>query len=265
MAAILAAAANHPEMPEGHTILRIGRQLDEALTGHTIAVSAPNPRGRATGVQRLDGRVLEQVRTHGKNLVLVFGELVLHSHLGMSGSWQVHPRGARWRRPRESAWVVLAGENHEAAQFGGPALRVLPAGRVAIDPLLARLGPDVLAPDLDTDTLVKALRGCDQRRELGEALLDQGLVAGIGNIFKSEACFAAGVSPWRLLAHTEDQQLRMVLGAARLQMLAAAASGREDLAIYRRRGPCVRCQGRIRSRGQGDANRISWWCERCQS
>jgi endonuclease-8 len=101
-------------------------------------------------------------------------------------------------------------------------------------------------------------------RTLGEALLDQGLLAGIGNIFKSEACFAAGVSPWRRLTATDDEQLRAVLRCAREHMLAAVASGREEFTIYRRRGPCVRCQGRVCSRGQGDANRITWWCERCQ-
>lgn len=251
-------------MPEGDTILRIGRRLDEALTGAAITVSAPNPRGRAAGVERLDGRVLERVQTHGKHLISVFGELALHSHLGMTGSWDVHPRGTRWRRPRASAWVVLGDEQHEAAQFGGPTLRVLPIGRLGIDPLLRRLGPDILAPDFDADSAVGAFRGCDQRRELGEALLDQGLVAGVGNIFKSEACFAAGVSPWRPLADLDDERLRAVLRNAREQMLAAVATGRETFTIYRRRGRCARCGGLVRSRGQGDANRTTWWCERCQ-
>jgi endonuclease VIII len=251
-------------MAEGDSILRIGRRLNDALAGQTVAVSAPNPRGRTTGVGRLDGRVLERVQTHGKNLMLVFGELVLHSHLGMAGGWQVYQEGARWRRPRSSAWVVLGGERLEAAQFGGPTLRVLPLSRLAVDPLLGRLGPDILAPDFDAGAALRAFRATNQRRELGEALLDQQLLAGIGNIFKSESCFAAGVAPWRLLADTDDEQLRAVLGCAREQMLAAVATGREAFTIYRHRGPCVRCAGQVQSRGQGDANRISWWCARCQ-
>jgi endonuclease-8 len=252
-------------MAEGDTILRAKHRLADALVGEEIAVSAPSPRGRAAGVERLDGRTLAAVEARGKHLIFDFGDLVLHSHLGMSGGWHVYPRGARRRRPRSSAWAVLGGERHEAVQFGGPTLRVLPASRVAIDRQLARLGPDILADDLDLDEVVAVFRAADQSRALGSALLDQRLTAGIGNIFKSEACFAARVDPWRPLAEVGDDELRAVLEAARAQMLAAvAAGGRKTFAVYKHRGPCVRCRGRVRSRGQGDANRTTYWCERCQ-
>jgi endonuclease-8 len=252
-------------MAEGDTILRAKRRLADALGGQMIAVAAPNPRGRAAGIERLDGRTLEGIDAHGKHLLFDFGDLVLHSHLGMSGGWHVYERGARWRRPRSSAWAVLGGERHEAVQFGGPTLRVLPASRVAIDPQLARLGPDILAEDLDLDALVAVFRTADQSRALGDALLDQRLTAGIGNIFKSEACFAARLDPWRPLAEVDDEELRAVLDAARAQMLAAVkAGGRQRFAVYKRRGPCARCRGTVRHRGQGDANRTTWWCERCQ-
>src|SRR3954454_12592388 len=135
-------------MPEGDTILRTARRLDDALRGETVAVTAPNPPGRATGVERLDGRRLDRVEARGKNLLLHLDDLVLHSHLGMSGSWHVYPRGGHWRHPRHSAWAVLAGERREVAQFGGPTLRLIPAGRLRRDPQLARLGPDILAPEL---------------------------------------------------------------------------------------------------------------------
>ncbi|HEX3737903.1 MAG TPA: DNA-formamidopyrimidine glycosylase family protein [Solirubrobacterales bacterium] len=253
-------------MAEGDTILRAKQRLADALVGQSIAVSAPNPRGRAAGVERLDGLVLGRVDAHGKHLVFDFGDLVLHSHLGMSGGWHVYERGARWRRPRSSAWAVLAGERRDAVQFGGPTLRVLNASRVATDPQLARLGPDILAGDLDLDRVVAGFRAAEQSRSLGDALLDQRLTAGIGNIFKSEACFAARVGPWRPLADVSDEELRAVLEAARAQMLAAvAADGRKAFALYKRRGPCVRCRGTVRHRGQGDANRTTWWCERCQA
>jgi endonuclease VIII len=252
-------------MAEGDTILRTKHRLADALVGQSIAVATPNPRGRAAGVERLDGRTLEAIDSHGKHLLLDFGDLVLHSHLGMSGGWHVYPRGARWRRPRSSAWVVLGGERHDAVQFGGPTLRVLPASRVAIDPQLARLGPDILAPDLDLDALVAAFRAADRSRSLGDALLDQRLVAGIGNIFKSEACFAAKVDPWRALGQVGDEDLRAVLEQARVQMLdAVKTGGRHRFAVYKHRGPCGRCRGTVRHRGQGDANRTTWWCERCQ-
>jgi len=252
-------------MAEGDTILRTKHLLADALAGQVMAISAPSPRGRAAGVERLDGAALERVQTHGKHLMIVFGDLVLHSHLGMSGSWHVYPHGARWRRARSSAWVVLSGDTHEAVQFGGPTLRVLPSTRLALDPQLARLGPDILSPILNAGEITARFRATDQRRTLGEALLDQHLVAGVGNIFKSEACFAARINPWRPLADLTEDDLRAVLHCAREQMLDAVASGRKAFSVYNRRGPCVVCGDRVASRGQGDANRTTWWCERCQS
>jgi endonuclease VIII len=252
-------------MAEGDTILRAKNRLADALVGQSVAVSAPNPRGRAAGIERLDGRILEGIDAHGKHLLFDFGDLVLHSHLGMSGGWHVYGRGARWRRPRSAAWAVLAGERADAVQFGGPTLRVLRASRVAIDPQLARLGPDILAPDLDLADVVARFRAGDQSRTLGDALLDQRLTAGIGNIFKSEACFAAQLDPWRKLAEVSDDDLRLALEAAREQMLSAVKLGnRHRFRVYKHRGPCSRCRGTVHHRGQGDANRTTWWCERCQ-
>jgi endonuclease-8 len=249
---------------EGDTILRAARRIEAALGGETIAAAAPNARGRAAGVERLDGRTFEAAEARGKHLLLSFGDVVLHSHLGMSGGWHVYRRGAPWRRPRSSAWAVLSGEEQEAVQFGGPTLRLLSAERARRDPLLARLGPDILDPDLDAEKVMRAMRA-DPTRGLGDALLDQTLVAGIGNIFKSEACFAAGVDPWRPLGDLSDEELRAVLAAAHEQMSRAAESGRHDWRVYRRRGPCPVCRGPIRSRGQGDANRTTHWCPRCQT
>ena len=249
---------------EGDTILRAARRLDQALAGETVAVSAPNPRGRAAGVERLDGRRFEGAEPRGKHLLLSFGDLVLHSHLGMSGGWHVYPRGARWRRPWVSAWAVLSGERAEAVQFGGPTLRVLPAVKAHRDPQLARLGPDVLAPEFDPAPVIAAMRA-DPSRGVGDALLDQTLVAGIGNIFKSEACFAARVDPWRRVGGLSDEELAAVLLAAREQMLdAVAKGGRRSFSVYRQRGPCPACRRPISSRGQGDANRTTYWCPSCQ-
>jgi endonuclease-8 len=249
---------------EGDTILRLARRLDSALAGEELAVSAPNPRGRAAGVERLDGLCLEAAEARGKHLLLRFGELVLHSHLGMSGGWHLYPRGAAWRRPRSSAWAVLSGRDQEAVQFGGPTLRLLTAERARRDPQLTRLGPDVLAGDFDPETVVTAMRA-DPHRDVGDALLDQRLLAGVGNIFKSEACFAARVDPWRAVGDLSDAELTAVLLAARTDMQSAVESGRKTFAIYRRRGPCPNCGGPISSRGQGDANRTTYWCPSCQS
>lgn len=250
-------------MAEGDTILRLARRLEAALAGQALAVSAPSLRGRASGVERLDGRRLDRAQARGKHLLLHFDDLVLHSHLAMSGGWHLYPRGATWRRARSQAWVVLAGAEQEAVEFGGPTLKLLTASALRREPQLARLGPDLLAPDFDRGAVIAALRG-GPRRGLGDALLDQSLVAGIGNIFKSESCFAARIDPWRPLGDLTDEELGSVLLAAREQMLDAVADGRHAPAVYRRRGPCPVCGGPISSRGQGDANRTTYWCPRCQ-
>lgn len=253
-------------MAEGDTILRLARRFEAILSGETVAASAPNPRGKAAGIERLDGLTLEGVESHGKHLLLGFGDLSLHSHLGMSGGWHFYRPGARWRRPRGSAWAVLAGDAWEAVQFGGPTLQVGPTARLRRNPQLTRLGADILAADFDPEAAIAALR-CDPTRGLGDALLDQHLVAGIGNIFKSEACFAARVDPWRPVGDLSDQELRAVLAAAREQMLDAVEKGdRHRFQIYKRRqAVCPSCRGPVSSRGQGDANRTTYWCPRCQS
>lgn len=252
-------------MAEGDTILRAARRLEATIGGEAVAVATPNPRGRAAGLGRLDGRRLERVDSHGKHLLLRFGDLVLHSHLGMSGSWHTYRRGERWRQPRGAAWAVLSGADSEAVQLGGPTLRLLGAERLRLDPQLARLGPDVLAEGFDPAAVVAALRARPDRT-LGDALLDQGLLAGVGNVFKSEACFAARLDPWRRLGELSGEELTAVLLAARELMLAAAAAGgRRPHAVYRRRGPCPACGGPVSARGQGDANRTTYWCRRCQA
>lgn len=252
-------------MAEGDTILRAARRIEGALAGQRLVVSAPNPRGRAAGVERLDGRTLDRAEARGKHLLLHCGELVLHSHLGMSGGWHVYRHGACWRKPRGAAWAVLRGERVEAVEFGGPTLRVLAAGALRRDPGLARLGPDILAADFDAARVVASLRSAPDRT-IGEALLDQHLVAGIGNIFKSEACFAARIDPWLAVGEIGREWLDAVVQAAHDLMSASVESGRAESAVYKRAGrPCPRCGTTIRSRGQGDANRTTYWCPVCQS
>ncbi|HEX6601908.1 MAG TPA: DNA-formamidopyrimidine glycosylase family protein [Solirubrobacterales bacterium] len=252
-------------MAEGDTILRLARRFEATLLGKEVSATAPNPRGKAANVERLDGRTLESVEAHGKHLMLGFGELSLHCHLGMGGGWHFYRPGARWRRPRSSAWAVLSDGEWDAVQFGGPTLRVMTTSRLQRDPQIARLGPDILTDDFDPEGVIAAMRA-DPARGLGDALLDQHLVAGIGNIFKSEACYAARVDPWRPVGEVSDEELRTVLTAAREQMLGAVESGgRHRFRVYKRRqGSCPSCRGPISSRGQGDANRTTYWCPRCQ-
>ena len=251
-------------MAEGDTILRAARRIEAALDGDTVEASAPNPRGRAARIERLDSHQFERASTHGKHLLLHFGELILHSHLGMSGSWHTYRSGEPWRKPIGAAWAVLSTERAEAVQFGGPTLRLLRAESLRRDPVLARLGPDILAPDFDPERVAQSLAG-DPDRSLGDALLDQHLVAGIGNIFKSEACFAAHLDPWQRVADVPAEQLCHVAQAAHDLMHEAVEVGRQDRAVYKRAGrPCPKCGTQIRSRGQGDANRTTYWCPSCQ-
>lgn len=214
---------------------------------------------------RLDGLTLHAARAHGKHLLLDFDRLVLHSHLGMSGAWDTYGTGARWRRPPAAAWAVLRGPSRTAVQWGGPTLRVLRAEQVRRDPTLSRLGPDILADGLDQAELLAALRGRGRGRRLGEALLDQTLVAGIGNIFKSEGCFQAGLDPFAPIAGLTDGELAAVLAGTRALMQEAVASGRQPSRVYRRAGrPCPRCRTPLRSAAQGDSARTTYWCPRCQ-
>ncbi|HEX7255583.1 MAG TPA: DNA-formamidopyrimidine glycosylase family protein, partial [Gaiellaceae bacterium] len=183
-------------MPEGDALHRAARRL-QVLVGETLEVESPNPRGAATGVaEQLDGRRLEGVEAVGKNLLLRFeGGLVLRSHLRMSGRWTVRPRNSVSRgRP----WLVLRGRGREAVLWGGPVLELHKRG-------VRRLGPDILARPPDLDRMVAGFRRGDQRRELGDVLLDQRVVAGIGNLWKAESLWQARVSPWRPVGETTDE------------------------------------------------------------
>jgi endonuclease-8 len=141
----------------------------------------------------------------------------------------------------------------------------LRASQLRSDPTLSRLGPDILAPDFDLGVTLTRIRASHER-ELGDVLLDQRLVAGIGNIFKSEACFAAKVNPWRKVGELQDAEIERVLEAARRLMQKSVESGRPSRAVYHRPSqPCPACGTPIASGGQGDANRRTYWCPQCQA
>jgi endonuclease-8 len=238
-------------MPEGDSLHRAARRL-QALVGEEVAAEAPHPRGAAVA-GLVDGRRLVSARAVGKNLLLEFeGDVVVRSHLRMRGRWSVVPAGSkRAGRP----WLVLRGREQEAVLWNGPVLE-LDRGHTA------RLGPDILAGRVEQDRL----RRVDQRRALGEVVLDQRVVAGIGNVWKAEALWHARVSPWRTVGDTSDDELRRVLDEAARLMRASLEGERPRRAVYRRAGrPCPQCGTPIASRGQGDDNRIAYWCPTCQS
>jgi endonuclease VIII len=244
-------------MPEGDSLHRAARRL-QVLVGERVEVETPHPRAAVKGlVERLDGRRLEGVEAVGKNLLLRFeGGLVLRSHLRMSGRWRVERRGApRTGKP----WLVLRGAEHEAVLWSGAVLELV--GESAT----RRHGPDILGDPPDFEGMLARLRAAAQERDVGDALLDQRLVAGIGNIWKAEALWEAGVSPWRGLGEVGDDELRAVLGAAHGLMRTSVEGGRPARHVYRRKGrACHRCGGIVRSAPQGENARTAYWCPGCQ-
>jgi endonuclease VIII len=255
---------------EGDTIHRTARALQAALGGkQVLTVVAPNPRSplrRQQGrLQGLRGAAMTEAEARGKHLLLHFeGDLVMHSHLGMRGSWRVVPAGDRMARDRR-AWVVLSAADVEAVELDGSRLDLRTEPEVRSDPRLRSLGPDVLAPEFDVETGLAALRRTGQSRQIGEALLDQRVLSGIGNIYKCEGCWSARVDPWRAMLDLDDDVLRRLVIETAALMRYGLETGRMPHSIYRRAGqPCPRCGDRIRSRGQGDANRTTYWCETCQ-
>lgn len=243
-------------MPEGDAIHRAARRL-QPLVGQKLEVEAIHPRARATQIaERIDGRVLKSLDAHGKNLVFRFdGGIVMRSHLRISGRWSLRPRGqARAGTP----WLVLRGDEVEGVLWNGPVLELHTRA-------LERLGPDILERPPQIDAMLTRLRASDGTRWFGEALLDQDLVAGIGNMWLAETLWQVRLSPWRRLRDVSDDERRLALETAARLMREALDGRRSPHRVYRRVGrQCPRCRTRIRSWGQGDANRMTYWCATCQ-
>jgi endonuclease VIII len=240
-------------VPEGDALHRAAARL-KVLEGEVLSVETPHPRAQVLGLaERLHGRRLERVEAIGKNLLFTFeGGAVLRSHLRMNGRWRVQPAGSGiLGKP----WLVLRGGEWEAVQRNGPVLELTRRK-------LARLGPDIMVDPPDLDGMVERFRRDDQGRELGDALLDQRLVAGIGNMWKAETLFCSSASPWLRLGDASDEDLRHILTTAHELM----TNGRRKRFVYRRTSrPCSRCGTAIRSYPQGDAARMAYWCPGCQS
>jgi endonuclease VIII len=243
-------------MPEGDALHRAAHRL-RPLVGERLEAESPNPRGEATGVARvIDGRILESVDAVGKHLLLRFeGGVVLRSHLRMNGRWRLDPRGKeRFGLP----WLVLRGREWEATQWNGP---VLTLEKRAV----GRLGPDLLADETEVEAVVARIGRAEPSLLVGEALVDQRLVAGIGNAWLAEALWHARLSPWRRLDGVADNELHAALAWARQHMRDAVHGIHTRRNVYRRAGrPCPRCGTPVSSRGLGEMNRTAYWCDACQ-
>ena len=253
-------------MPEGDTIHRAARRMDAALRGREMVLAdAPNPRSPIHGrASKLQGSVLERVEARGKHLLAHFstGD-VIHSHLGMNGRWWITADG---QMPYGKPWLILSSGRGIASQTGGKLLRLISESRVRNDRGLAQLGPDPLGGSFDTAEAAARLRRLGAGREIGDALLDQTIIAGIGNAIRNEALFRVGISPLHFVEELDCETLERVVRENEKVMEISMAKGRRPRSIYRatRRG-CPACGGKVHSCGQGDANRMAYWCPACQA
>ena len=272
-------------MPEGDTIYRTATVLrrvlrGKRLTGFDTAVAQV---AAACARSPITGRVIHEITPRGKHLLIVFrdpaagpaADLILHTHMRMTGSWHVYHAGVAWKKPARFAKVVLRVEGVEVPCFSAPVVELLTVRDIARHPVLTRLGPDVIADDFDGDEARVRLRS---RPELpiGEGLLLQAAMAGVGNVFKSEILFLERVNPFARIGDLPDEVLDRLIGQARRLLLLnrtprfrqtrAALDPEGRIWVYRRSGRrCYLCGTPIQARRQGEDARSTYFCPSCQN
>lgn len=274
-------------MPEGNTIFRTATTLQRALAGRAVTrFDTVFPHlSRVQEDSPVTGRSVDEVRSAGKHLLITFsGDLVLRSHMRMSGSWHLYRPGERWQRPTAAMRILIGTDAFEAVAFNVHDASFHTTRTVMRDSAIGTLGPDLLAGSFDEAEALRRLRQ-DPDVAIGLALLDQWRLAGIGNVYKSEVLFLAGISPFTRLSAVSDGHLRGALQTARTLMTANSVSHadaalvtdrglrrtthRSDpgarLWVYGRRGaPCRRCGTAIESCTLGPEARTTFWCPSCQ-
>jgi endonuclease-8 len=274
-------------MPEGDTIFRAARALNLALAGQTItSFESVLPRLSRVEVDHgVVGRTVEKVEARGKWLLMYFsGDLILLSHMLMSGSWHIYRPGETWKRSRYDMRVVVGSPKMLAVAFKVPVAEFHTAETLARREGFNSVGPSMLAKQFDEPEIVARLRSRPEL-EVGVSLLTPSLLSGIGNVYKSETCFACGINPFRQVGSLTEGELKCLVSQARKFMLAnvvessspaivtyipmrrttGRANPSERLWVYRRTGgPCRRCGSAIASRKQGFDARTSFWCPQCQ-
>jgi endonuclease-8 len=274
-------------MPEGDTIFRAARTLHRVLAGKEITrfESVYPALTRVAEDHPIVGRTIESVSARGKHLLMVFSDgLTLRTHMRMNGSWHIYPAGARWQRPARDMRVLVGTRDAVAVAFNVPIAELLTARDLARHQQVQALGPDLLADDaaFDPAEANRRLRGCG-REAIADALLNQRVVAGIGNVFKSEILFLAGIDPFTPVSSLSDAALDRLVNISRAQLAAnvmsrsqtlSSAVGRrttrsldprKKLWVYGRSGkPCRRCGTAIGSKKTGLHARLTYWCPACQ-
>jgi endonuclease-8 len=262
-------------VPEGDTIFRAAVQLRSALVGkHLVELDVRrDPRGRR-GPE--PGTEITAVDAAGKHLLVRFADgHVLHTHMQMTGAWHIYRPTERWRRPGHSARVVVrVDDGTTAVCFAAPIVELRREGDARDRPtrssrMLGRIGPDLCGAGVDLDAVMARLELLEPDTELAAALLDQRVAAGIGNVFKSEVCWADRVSPFAAIGELDEPTRRRLYETARNQLTsnlttARRTTYRNGLAVYRRAGRhCPRCGATVAS-GRDRAARTTYWCPACQ-
>jgi endonuclease-8 len=277
-------------MPEGDTIHRAAAALHRALAGKNIVrfESVFPALTRVHDDHPLTAMSVEKVQASGKHLLMhLSGGFVLRTHMRMHGSWHIYRPGERWRRNRRDMRVLLATADFEAVGFNIPVaefIKVDPMHALAKHRVLATLGPDALAADFDRDEAIRRLRSRPASL-IADALLNQRLLAGLGNVFKSELLFACGIDPFVTVAALTDSELAHLVDTGR-KLLQANVGGSstgvapytgsrrttgrdnpaEQLWVYGRgRLPCRRCGTAIDVKKHGTDARLTYWCRECQN
>ena len=264
-------------MPEGDTIYRAAARLRRVLDGRVLDDASVDE--RYVDPRRLDGapvagRTVTRIETRGKHLLIhLDDERVLHTHLGMTGTWDIYAADDRWRKPSRQAALRLATGDRVAVCFSPKTLEVLTATGLRRHRWISRLGPDILTDPFDEDEALERLRR-HRSVAIGVAMLDQSLVCGIGNVYKSEALFVTGMHPFDLVGAFDEETLRALVQKTRALMRrnlegyprkTRFSRDGSRAHVYGRSGePCHRCGTRIDMRRQGDLGRSTYWCPRCQ-
>ena len=259
-------------MPEGDTVWLVAHNLDVALASDVL--TRTDFRVPSLATTDLSGRAVVEVVPRGKHLLMrIEGGLTLHSHLRMDGAWHLHRPGARWTGgPEHEIRVVLSTSAWDAIGYRLPVLELVETAHE--DEVVGHLGPDLLDPGFDAAEAVRRLLARPDR-EIGQALLDQTDLAGLGNIYKAESLFLERVSPWTRVGDVGDlprlvERARRLLDTNKAHASQATTGdprpGRQH-SVYGRGGrSCLRCGGRVATATQGDPpyDRVTYWCPACQ-
>jgi endonuclease VIII len=259
-------------VPEGDTILRTARSLAQWLEGREVTGARATV--AALPAHKLVGQRVTEVEARAKHLLIRFDSgMVLHTHMRMTGAWHVYRAGDRWRRPGHQARVVLEAGDRVAVCFNAPVVELLAKRGEEVHPALTRLGPDVLVDPLDLAEVRRRLATRPPNAPIGQVLLDQQVVSGIGNIYRNEALFACRVHPAAPWSSLDPAAIDGLIATAARLMRAAVEPGpgpgtggqRAERHVYGRAGrPCHRCRTPIAVAKLGEPARDVYWCPSCQ-